>query len=402
MQIDIEYRPGTEPSIHARVTWEDSQRQTGTVKLGGAVVQNAPAGDALLLMTFVPALRHGEKRIRINAEISPILEDNLAVAAGWLNRWHGASRVIPKVDAPRCTSGQRAAATASAFVSGGVDSMFTLLRRQRLHPTEGSAYPRKALMAFGTSYKDYVDREMSFARFQRDVETVRAFSSSLELELAVVIADFLFLDPSPMVWMREYHGSALAGLAHATVNTPTLFYIGSTNDIENMVPWGPHPLLDAHFSSELVRFEHDGEAYSRLDKLRYIVEHSEDALRSLIVCNKRVATVPNCGRCEKCVRTKLELRALHQDVDGIFEDSSFDLDMMREVLKIDGAYVASCYRDLLRPLRGSGDRGIRRLIEHRLRGYRIRRTRGQFTDALKRVDGEMLNGTLKRTARALR
>lgn len=51
-----------------------------------------------------------------------------------------------------------------------------------------------------------------------------------------------------------------------------------------------------------------GGTHSRLDRVAYLAKHPE-LLRRLRVCYQAGTSGSNCGRCEKCIRTQLELRA---------------------------------------------------------------------------------------------
>lgn len=72
---------------------------------------------------------------------------------------------------------------------------------------------------------------------------------------------------------------------------------------------GTHPALDPHFSTERTEVLHYGDA-SRLQKVERLAR-SQSALDTLRVCRyDRVESDRNCGHCEKCVRTMLELHAV--------------------------------------------------------------------------------------------
>ena len=71
-------------------------------------------------------------------------------------------------------------------------------------------------------------------------------------------------------------------------------------------PLGSHPVLDPLFSTERTEVVHHGEP-SRLQKVRALTRFPE-ALELLDVC-QREAEPLNCGECEKCLRTMLELHA---------------------------------------------------------------------------------------------
>src|SRR5690606_26336313 len=73
------------------------------------------------------------------------------------------------------------------------------------------------------------------------------------------------------------------------------------------IPWGSHPDLDKHWSSESLEFVHDGCDLGRIEKVRFISQ-SDVAMETLRVCFRTPTDALNCGRCEKCLRTMINLR----------------------------------------------------------------------------------------------
>jgi hypothetical protein len=75
------------------------------------------------------------------------------------------------------------------------------------------------------------------------------------------------------------------------------------------MPAGNHPLLDPCWSSEALEFVHDGLEATRIEKVRLIAQ-DERALGWLRVCVRPTEDSLNCGRCEKCLRTMINLHAV--------------------------------------------------------------------------------------------
>jgi hypothetical protein len=103
---------------------------------------------------------------------------------------------------------------------------------------------------------------------------------------------------------RDFGGAQLSSTALALGLSRVL--IGSGAMHGEIVPAGTHPALDHRFSTERTQVVHYGDA-NRLDKVARIAR-SRDAMETLHVCRANSATDDrNCGRCEKCLRTMLEL-----------------------------------------------------------------------------------------------
>jgi hypothetical protein len=107
-------------------------------------------------------------------------------------------------------------------------------------------------------------------------------------------------------WGYYGHGAGLASVGLALGSLIHTAHIPSTAAIGELAPWGSHPALDPLWSSEQVEFIHDGSEAMRREKIRAIAG-SAVALQSLRVCWENRGGAYNCGRCEKCLRTMIEL-----------------------------------------------------------------------------------------------
>ena len=112
-----------------------------------------------------------------------------------------------------------------------------------------------------------------------------------------------------------YHGAGLAAVAYALAPVHRKVIIASSYASADLHPWGSPPLLDPLWSTESLEIVHDG-GETRLEKLRGLAGHPE-GLALLRVCWEN-ADENNCGRCEKCLRTMLELRALGVEFTAAF------------------------------------------------------------------------------------
>jgi hypothetical protein len=104
------------------------------------------------------------------------------------------------------------------------------------------------------------------------------------------------------------HGSMMAAVGHLLSRDFSRIYIPSSHSYADLFPWGSHPLVDPLWSSERVEFAHDGCEATRIEKAD-LIARSDSALRTLRVCWRNRRGAYNCGMCEKCVRTMLNLAA---------------------------------------------------------------------------------------------
>jgi hypothetical protein len=104
-------------------------------------------------------------------------------------------------------------------------------------------------------------------------------------------------------------GSAMASVALLLAPLFSKVYIAASSTYTHLFPFGSHPLLDPLWSTEALEIVHDGCEATRIDKAA-LISTNETALKYLRVCYQNrndQRDVYNCGRCEKCIRTKINL-----------------------------------------------------------------------------------------------
>jgi hypothetical protein len=116
---------------------------------------------------------------------------------------------------------------------------------------------------------------------------------------------------------------------------------------------------------------HDGGRFSRLEKVRDLASWPT-AIAALRVCPTRLEDGANCGRCEKCLRTRLELLAAGIDETSAFGPSLTPIGLWDEAVPAPTGHRAIMYEDLLPPLRARGLGAICRLLEEKIAAYRER------------------------------
>jgi hypothetical protein len=110
----------------------------------------------------------------------------------------------------------------------------------------------------------------------------------------------------------QYHGAMLAAVSHMLAGQVERIYIPSSYTYEQLGDCGSHPFLDPLWSSGDLAFVHHGAETGRVAKVERI-SRSEVARRHLRVCWENVDEAYNCGRCEKCIRTSINLRIVGAD-----------------------------------------------------------------------------------------
>lgn len=261
--------------------------------------------NGMLLAAFVPAWLAGERRIVVEGTVCPLLVANLRMAAAVLAGWYRDFPALPEIDADRA---YRAPASGAAmFLSGGVDSLATMRNLTTVLPP---GHPERPIAAVLIDYQDVrnVAREETEARFASRRHACGAVCADAGLRLVAIRTNLRRLNGSMGVWMTRYHGSFLAAIAHFLGGDFCTMYVAASRDALHLGPWGSHPLLDPLFSSRHVRIAHHGVEFSRIRKVGLLRDWPA-ALDAVNVCVSPSSRGRNCGRCEKCTRTKLHMLA---------------------------------------------------------------------------------------------
>jgi hypothetical protein len=134
------------------------------------------------------------------------------------------------------------------------------------------------------------------------VEETRRCAHAFELETPDLDTDYRTHNERYLPWGYS-HGAALAAMALALGLERTL--IASTYMRGEVAPWGSSIHLDQRFSTERTRIVHHGDA-TRPEKVSRVAAEPL-ARETLRICFKQ--STGNCGRCQRCVPTMLQLHA---------------------------------------------------------------------------------------------
>jgi hypothetical protein len=267
-------------------------------------VRAEPSANAFLPAVLLPAMMRGVQVVS-EAPVSQRLLRQLSMIQDIYATWIPSLRKVPIVATGSASASEPGPEVATCF-TGGIDSCYTLLT----HRAEISTL----LHVYGFDQHHGGETRMAIARMLRG--TAQAFGKQLievDTNLAALLDDWLEVDTRGHLASRMYnfelaHGAALASVAQLLPRAIGRVYVPATYTYNDLIPWGSHPLLDPLWSTEERSVVHDGCTSTRVEKAR-VVAQSETAMHSLRVCSEGgVQGVPNCGRCEKCVRTMVNLR----------------------------------------------------------------------------------------------
>ncbi len=285
--------------------------------------------DGPLFSTLMIAMRQGATVLEIEGPISAAALRNAQAFqeafVSMLPRYLGMVEIAPR----EVVAGPRACGEAAIMAfSGGLDCTFSLIRHARKLLGHGSYAITHALMVHGLDVR-LRHREA----FRQLCQRVTPLLDELGVELIVARSNVRNPVPhAPKVQLQPYgfsQAAQIAGIFHALAEDRFAHgVIGATEPYRNLLmPWGTNPATDYLLSNAGFGMVHDGAAFVRCEKAAVVAEHPT-ALRTLRVCLGQVGG--NCGVCEKCVRTRLNLMAVGVDNPPCF-DQPFHLDMIEAI-----------------------------------------------------------------------
>ncbi len=364
----------------ATIAWEDREfaDQTLTFAIEDGAVEgdgcaiDGPNADAFLAGCFPLAAVHGEARVRIEGQPCPMLVDGLRTVHAWWTSWGGMPSAAPEIEtAPRSRSrfptGPRRAV---ACLSGGVDGLHMLMRNRQLYRPDDPAYIREALFIHGFDIGKRA-RDPENERYRMALRRLEPVAAETGLRLIPCRTTLRHLPTQPDFWTHRHNVAALAAVGHAASRGLTYLLIAGAYHLANPVPMGSHPAVDGLFSSQRVTVLHEGARFSRLDKVRDLARWPT-ALAALRVCPNNLGDAANCGICEKCLGTRLELLVAGVEETAAFGPSLTPAELWEAAVPLPSGHRALRYEDLLPALRARGHHALCRTLEEKIAAYRER------------------------------
>lgn len=196
-----------------------------------------------------------------------------------------------------------------AFFSGGVDSFYTLLTNHQKYAAGDPRRISRLVLIHGLDIA--LDNSALFVEARKAAEDV---ASAVGVRLAVVETNIRSI-VKRIDWVTFAHAPCLMAGALASAELFDSVLVPAAYAAHELKPNAVHPALDPLWSTEYVDVVHHGIEATRGDKVHSIAS-SPIALKHLRVCWENPGNSYNCGRCEKCLRTMLDLW-----VAGVLEQS---------------------------------------------------------------------------------
>jgi hypothetical protein len=196
--------------------------------------------------------------------------------------------------------------------SGGVDAAFALAANKSGALGRTTQDVRHAVMVVDRSLRQGGD-----AALQRATTTARRSLHTYGVELAVVWSNWQ--ENFSPAWFMSFNAGYMAVLHTFAAMRSAAVHATDRSYLEELriPPYGSHMAINHLLGHPGFPVVSAGGTHTRLERVAFLVDHPV-LLEGLRVCYQPDAGGGNCGHCEKCVRTQLELRAVGADAGPAF------------------------------------------------------------------------------------
>ncbi len=253
----------------------------------GPITESA---DPFLAAVLFPVMKIGQP-LHIMGKVSPKLLESTQKIQAIFHRWFPEYQKISVMAEPGLSDRVSGTAKVGAFFSGGVDSFYTLLKHQEEINT--------LILMHGFDIS--LEKNALRSRISREIRQIAREVGKPLIEVETNVFEF--------ARNYGYLSNLLPCIGLLLAPQFKKIYIASHVPYNLTFPDTIHPLLDPLWSTEVMRYVHDGCEASRTEKIDRVAQY-DIAMRSLRVCFENRDDAYNCGVCEKCLRTMIALEAI--------------------------------------------------------------------------------------------
>src|SRR6266567_503735 len=277
-----------------KIGWDTLYFSIGNTLPGDHIHNDASPFAAALLL---PSMKQGEDLV-IEGSISAQLYQGMHAIMQEVLKWDIGLQPI-KIEADALVADRPRPERSASFFSGGVDSFYTYLKH-KTDPTEKDRIDSFILV------NGFDINRRNTQLWDRTLENIKSIAEADKVELIVVRSNIQGLVEPILLW--DYtHGGCLAAVGLFLREGFHQIYIPSTHSVAEQIPWGSNLALDSHWSTESTTFIHDGTEASRIEKVISQIARSPLALEHLRVCFANERGAYNCSKCDKRLRTMINL-----------------------------------------------------------------------------------------------
>ena len=365
--------------LSMRVQWEDRARDDATIwfEWPEALADHVTADANVALLAAYPlAMSTGERRLKLDGAVPPRLADGVRAAMALAVERTPALRpvrleVLERGTAAAAKPAQREAALC---LSGGVDALAALQENLEALPPDHPARFRRGLFVFGLNSFDFMDGREVPARariYEAQAERLTEFGGALGIDVMRATTNLRSLYPNFEAWSAAVNNTPLTAIGHALRTHLSGLAIASTGlGVDTRIQ--QHPFMDSLFATHDFDVHPVQQMLTRVKKVQRLAAWSEGlaVLRVCFLMELPTGPVLNCGRCEKCIRTMLELLAAGGDAltRAPFPSADVTADQI-DGLPFTSHNVVGYYDELLAPLAALGRDDLVAAIRRGLRRH---------------------------------
>ena len=196
-----------------------------------------------LVASVLPAMHEGEKRVKLDYEVCPLLHDRLTYVISMMQHWfYQHTREQVTIEAKHGPVVPKKDRVAGCMFSGGVDSL-AMLRANRLCFSQADPNCiKEAVIVFGQN----IESDTSEKTWNASLRTLSEVAASVETTLIPVYTNIRSLNNDTKFFLRVNASAILASVAHFLSYRFEAFSIASTDSIpylllrneKNFRPWG--------------------------------------------------------------------------------------------------------------------------------------------------------------------
>lgn len=273
--------------------------------------------DAYLISSIFLLMKLGHN-VYINGTVTKSLLENIDRFQEIWSTWR--PEIYKKVDIYAAseiedkTTNNNSAIT---LFSGGIDSAFATLKHNRKEMGRLNKEIKAGIMVSGMGgFQHGADANWSNIEYNN----ISSLLKQIGIAPAFIETDWQNCMEACGLDIYEIFTTGFISCLHILSSGTGYGIIGSDDTIRNWhfeTPRASSPLTDGLLSSNSFKIINEGNAFSRVSKIKYLNSWAE-YLKILRICNNSHRTNRNCGKCEKCIRTSLAFHVAGIEVpDGI-------------------------------------------------------------------------------------
>lgn len=320
--------------------------------------------DPFIIGLLPAAMARGEN-LEVDGSIDIQLHNNLNDAIALFETWFPKEVKKIEIICNGYTHDSKIGSRIMSFFSGGVDAMFNCVYFDSVYTN----YPVTDLVLVQGMDIGLGETPLWNETCARLGDT----ASKLGKNLITVKTNLRDFQHDYVNYTHTGFGPILGSVSNLFSPDVGLSLIGSYGLFSELAPHASGPLVDRLWSSSIQSVTHFTPRFSRLDKIRWIAKLNQDCLKNLRVCWKNPEGSYNCGTCEKCLRTRMELKILNAlDIVETFPDSDIrmDIKLLGDGIPEDDIYTYYFWKEIADLEK---DISIVKTIHGSLRSYSTRR-----------------------------